>query len=184
MALASDNYEFESERLSSTKVYRDGFTAIACARLESPPKNAIDGKRIEGIIAHTNAPFRFVVEAERIDSKKIVDNLKTKRAMREIAIGKAKSKESDFARSRMLEREIAEIDSEIKSITSGAMPLRLNTYLLTIAASENKLIATERAKAQIKEIAGEFSAILDARFEVMEGKDLISLISHDMVNRI
>lgn len=180
----SDNYEFESERLTATKIYRDGFTAIACARLSGPPKNAIDNKRIEGIIAHTNAPFRFVVEAERMDSKKIVDGLKTKRAMREIAISKVKSKEFDSARAKILEREIAEIDGEIKSITSGAMPLKLNTYLLTVAASENKVIATERAKSQIKEISGEFSAILEARFEVIEGKELISLLAHDMVNRI
>ncbi len=179
-----DGYELEAERSAATKVHRNGFTAIACARLLSAPKHLIESRSIEGIIAHTNAPFRFVVQAERLDSKKIVNNLKTKRAMREIAISKIRSKASELARIKMLEREIAEIDCEINSINSGAMPIKMNTYLLTVAASENKIAAQERAKSQIKEIAGEFSAILEARFEVMEGNELVDLLKHDLVNGI
>jgi hypothetical protein len=116
---------------------------------------------------------------ERLNASRIFDDLKTKRRLKEIELGRAKSKSGNNT-TNVVEREIDLLESEIASIGSGAVPLKTEIYLMSFAEAESKFMAEERALSQVKALAGEFSAVIGANFEVISGADLVSLIRSDM----
>jgi hypothetical protein len=172
------DYEIEAERLTATRSTAKGFSATAAAILKSPPTREISRENIERIIANSNSPFRLVVQAERLDESKIIDNLKTRRRMKEIELSKARAERGDSSRN-VIKREIEVLESEIKAIGAGSAPIETNIYLITSAVSDSKFAAQERAVAQAKELSGEFSAVLGAGFDSVSGTELIRLLCLD-----
>lgn len=173
------DYELEAERFSAVRKIGPNFSAVSAAILRSFPSKEITRDSIERIIASSNSPFKFVVQVERLDTSKITDDLKTKRRMKELELSKTRTKKSGDS-DKVVERELELIESEIRSITSGEVPLKTSIYLISFGSSESRFAAQERALSQIKELSGEFSAVLGAGFEVLNGSELISVIKSDM----
>ena len=172
-----DGFELEADRSTATRRTASGFTATASAVLFGPSDHEIKRENIESIIAHSNAPFKFVIHAERMNTSKIIDKLKTERRIKEIYISKAKN--GDSAKVKALEREAELLEREINAISSGAIPIKVSSYLFTSAFAEGKFAARERARAQIRELSGEFSALLGARFEPVSGNELVRLLKFE-----
>lgn len=175
------DYELEGDRFAAIRKKELHFSAVSAAILKSFPSKEISRENIERIISSSNSPFRFVVQVEKLNANKITDDLKTKRRMKELELSKAKTKKGADS-SKVVEREIELIESEIKSISSGAIPLKTNIYIMSAASSESRFMAQEKAHSQIKELAGEFSAVLGSGFEVLSGADLISTLRLDMMD--
>jgi len=175
------DYELEADRFAATRKKGLHFSAVSAAILKDFPTKEINRENIERIISSSNSPFKFVVQVEKLNTRKITDDLKTKRRLKEIELSKARAKEGTDS-STIVEREIELIESEIKSISSGAVPLKTNIYLMSVGSSESRFAAQEKALAQLKEIAGEFSAVLGAGFEVVTGAELISIIKSDLLD--
>jgi len=175
------DYELEADRFSAIRKKGLHFSAISAAVLREFPSKEISRESMERIISSSNSPFRFVVQVEKLNTGKITDDLKTKRRMKELELSRAKGKKvGDSA--KVVEREIELIESEIKSLGSGAVPLRTSIYLMSVGSSESRFAAQETALSQIREIAGAFSAVLGAGFEVISGADLISIIKSDLLD--
>ncbi len=172
-----DGFELESDRSTVTRHTVSGFTATASAVLLGSSDHEIKRENIESIIAHSNAPFKFVVHAERMNTSKILDKLKTERRIKEIYLSKTKN--GDSARVKVLEREAELLEREINAISSGAIPIKVSSYIMTSASAEGKFVARERARAQIRELSGEFSALLGVRFEPISGSELVRLLKFD-----
>jgi len=173
------NYEFEGDRVAAISKMGESFLAVSAAILKELPTREISKDSIEKIIATSNAPFRLVMQVEKLNTTKISDDLKTRRRLKEIELSKVGPKKGSDT-SKIIEREIELIESEISSINSGSTPLKTNTYLLSFATSESRFVSQERALSQVKAIAGEFSAVIGASFEVLNGADLISVLRSDM----
>lgn len=173
------DYELEAERFSAVRKKGLHFSAVSAAILRNFPSKEINRENIERIISSSNSPFRFVVQVERLNTSRMTDDLKTKRRMKELELSKARAKNGSDS-SKVVEREIELIESEINSISSGAVPLKTNIYLISFGSSESRFAAQEKALSQIREIAGEFSAVLGAGFEVIAGSELISIIKLDL----
>lgn len=174
------DYRLEADRLSGIRMKKGGFHALSAAVLRDLPSKEISKESLERIISGSNAPFKFVLQVERLNTGKISDDLKTRRRLKEMELSKAGSKKG-ADRSKVVEREIELIESEITSINSGASPLRTEIYLMSFADSESKFVAEERALSQVKAIAGEFSAVMGASFEVVAGADLLRLMEADLL---
>ena len=172
-----DGFELESDRSTATRRTVSGFTATAAAVLFGSPDREIKRENIESIIAHSNAPFKFIIHAERMNTSKIIDKLKTERRIKEIYISKTKN--SDSARVKALEREAEILEREINAISSGAIPIKISSYIMTTAFAEGKFAAREHARAQIRELSGEFSALLGVKFEPISGSELVRLLKFD-----
>lgn len=177
-------FELEGEREAAVRRTGRGFTATSAAVLEDAPTREISREGIERVIANSNAPFRLVVQVERLDMTKTLDSLKTRRRMREIELSKARIEERDGApeRGSVIERELELIEGEIREIGSGAMPLKATIYLITTAVAESRFGAVERATSQARELSGEFSAVLGATFGQVSGAALVRLLATDSVN--
>jgi hypothetical protein len=175
------DYELEADRVAAIRKKGSNFTAVSAAVLRDFPSKEINRENIERIISSSNSPFRFVVQVEKLNTNKITDDLKTKRRTKELELSKAKTGKGADP-SRVIEREIELIESEIRSISSGAVALKTSIYLMSAASSESRFAAQERALSQIRELAGEFSAVLGAGFEVLAGADLVSILKSDLMS--
>ena len=51
---------------------------------------------------------------------------------------------------------------------------------MSFAKSESKFVAEEKALSQVNALAGEFSAVLGAGFEIVSGSSLISILRSDI----
>lgn len=173
------NYELAGDRVSAVTKRGSLFCALSAAILNDLPSKGMEREGIERIIASTNAPFRFVLQVEKLNTGKIFDDLRTRRRMKEIELSKTVSRKGTDT-SKIIEREIELIESEIRAIGSGAVPLKAEMYIMSFAESESKFVAEEKALSQVKALAGEFSAVLGAGFEVLSGAQLIKTIRSDL----
>ena len=174
------NQQLSGDRTTATREVEGGFVATATALLMGDSKETVDRERIEGIIARLNFPFKFVLHVEGIDTKKLLDRLQTMRSMREIELARTggDGKGANSARVPMLKREIEQIEQDIRSISSG-VPVRLARYVVTSAKSESRFSAEERARSQVRELAGEFGALLNSGFRVLTGNELLDALEMD-----
>jgi hypothetical protein len=172
-------YQFEAERTSAIRKNGGSFSALCAAILKDLPSKEINRENIERIVSSTNAPFRFVIQVEKLNTGKIFDDLRTRRKMKEIQLSKIESKK-DKNPSKSVERELELIEDEIKAIGSGSIPLKTSIYLMSFAKSESKFVAEEKALSQVNALAGEFSAVLGAGFEIVSGSSLISILRSDI----
>ena len=174
------DYELSGSRNSALRSTTKCFCATAAAALD-PPKTDIERDRIEEVISHTNVPFKFILQLERLDSKRICERLQTKRAMKEIALSKLNGGEStrNAQKIRALKREIEQLEQDIDAISSGSSPVRLAQYILCSAYAENRYLAEEKARLQLRDISGQFGALIGSQPRALEGSELIRLLGPD-----
>ena len=172
--------QLSGDRSTAIRQVKGGFVATAMALLKGDARENVDREKIEGIIAHLNCPFRFVLHAKRLDTGKLLDRLQTSRSMKEIELSKtgAKVTGQNSAKIGLLKREIEQIESDIRSISSSA-PVSLARYIATCARSESRSAAEERAKSQIRMLASEFGALLKSDPQILTGTDLLDCLETD-----
>jgi hypothetical protein len=178
-----DDYELEGDRISAVRKKGEIYSAVSAAVLRDMPSKELDREGIERIIASSNAPFRFVLQVAKLNTGKIFDDLKTRRRMKEIELSRAGARKGDDP-TKVVERELELIEGEIRAINMGAVPLKTSIYLMSFAESESKFASEERALSQVKALAGEFSAVLGAGFEVLNGAELISVMRSDILGEV
>ena len=172
------NQQLSGDRSTATRQVKGGFVATAIALLKGDARETVDREKIEGIIAHLNYPFRFVLHVKRLDTDKLLDKLQTQRGIKEIELAKASGAGSNSARIGQLKREIEQIEGDIRSI-SASTPVSLSRYIATSAKSESRFAAEERAKSQIRALAGEFGALLNSDAQILSGTDLLDCLETD-----
>ena len=133
---------------------------------------------MENIISHLNFPFKFVLNVEGMDLRKVLDPLETRRSIKEIELGRLPERSKEERRSRLM-REIEQIESDIRAIKSSNVPVRVLHYLMTSSSGQSRVLASERAKSQIRSVSAEFDAILNSRSTPICGDELARLIKID-----
>lgn len=164
------------DRRAAIREINGRFCATAAAVLRGRPDSPISNSGIEGIVSNSNCAFRLVLGVERIDMKRLVEGLETNRIKCEIAMGRLEASGSQRHRIDALKRRIAMISDELEAITTGGAPLKLSNYIVTSAMSETKAGAQERARSQIRELAGEFGAATGCSAAILEGNELLELV--------
>jgi hypothetical protein len=173
-----DGYEIGGSRETAVRLFEGHYIATAASSLSIGKIVTVDQKAIENIIAHLDFPFRFVLQAERVDVGKLVDSLKTKRGMREIELSRT-SGDKDSRKATAIRREIEQIESDIREIGSSGIPIRAAHYLLTSGSDENRSAAETKALSQISSLSAEFDAALCSRSRILSGGELVSLLKAD-----
>lgn len=174
-----DGYELSGDRSAAIRRIEGNFSATAAALLLSGSEEAVDRNKVESIISNSHHAFKFVMQVERLDINKLLDRLQTKRGMREIELGRLDGSKGNAAKASFIKRQIEQIDHEIERISTGGAPLKVSQYIMTSALSENKFNAQERAKSQLRELAGEFGALMGAKSEQLIGNDLLEVLRFD-----
>lgn len=173
-------FELSGDRISAIRRASGKISATTAVVLHVGGKAEVDKKKIENVISHISYPFKFMMQAERLDLEKLLDKLQTRRKMREIALSRVDhSSAKNLPLINSIKREIEVLEHDIESISSGDVPLKVSYYIMTTGVSDSVFSAEESAKAQIRELASQFDAILASKSEQVRGSDLIGLLELD-----
>jgi len=174
------DYELSGTRGAAVRAQGGNFYATAVAALE-PSRSDVERSRIEEIISRSNIPFKFVLQLEKLNPKRISEKLQTKRNMKEIALSRISGGNSirNTQKINALKREIEQLEQDIRSISTGSSPVRLAQYIMCSTSAESRYLAEERARAQAREIAGQFGALIGSQSRILEGRELLDLLSLD-----
>ncbi len=174
-----DGYELSGAREVAIRKVNGAFSATAAALLTTSAKQSMDLERLESTVRQTRAPFKFVLQVERLSAKKILDVMQTKMSMKRLEISKLDtSSKKNIARLDALKREVVELEKEVAAVSASA-PMRLRQYIMTSALSENKFTAAEHAISQIKELSSRFGTFLGAEPVILSGSELVAVLELD-----
>lgn len=181
MVHKAGKYELMGDRESAVRLAEGRYIATSAALLDPSPKGKITRDDLEGIISRLNVPFRFSVHVEKLDLAGLLDELKTRRTMKELAISRMGASASSNARAKAdsLRREIEQISSDIDAVSSGGTPLALAYYLATSAASSSRAYAESEARRNLLSVAGAFDSVTGSRSNLLSGEKLASLLNYD-----
>jgi hypothetical protein len=116
-----------------------------------------------------------------LDTKSILESIETKKYAKEIELSRlsSSSRNKDTLRSVRLRNTINALSEDIDNIKKGKKPVYLAYYLVAVGSSENKFFAEELAINRLKTIANEFSFAFKAKFNILEGDQLIEILKMD-----
>lgn len=160
------------------------YNAVSLGYFKFDGSDEFDRDKIESIIRSNPVPFRFVINIEKVNQKKILGDLRTKKHIKEIELANL-SREKDFAKSSIIRRKIDVISQDIADISSGTS-FKLVYYLIAYGSSENKFRAETMARENLEKISASFSSAFKCTMENLHGSDLVSflkfesMISHDL----
>lgn len=175
-----NGYELSRDRQSAVFKAGGRVTATAVASLGPAGNDELDRKKIESIIANTDYPFRFCMRAERLNLKKALDRLKTRKSSVEIELSRIDQKSGRHTqRQNRLKRELEQLERDISSISGGEAPLKLCFYITTSASSDSIYDAEERAKSHARDLSSKFDALLGSKSEVLSGEELLAALKID-----
>ncbi len=175
-----NGYELSNNRYVAIRKINKFFSATSIALIKINETD-IDKIKLENIIANINIPFKIVIQIEKVNLEKLLDNLKTKLYSKQIIISKLEnSSNKKFGiKIEQAKKYISGIEQDIKNIELGLTPLKLCYYIMTSALSENKFIAEEESKQHIKTITNQFNAIFSSYSEIVYGNELLRLLELD-----
>jgi hypothetical protein len=173
------DYELHGDRAAAMRRTGGKFTATAAAILETNPKTGLDKGKIENLIANSHIPFKFVLQVEAINMEKLVDKLETRRNMKEIELSRTNGSKSNTLKVNALKRDIESINQEIVLVSTGGKPLKISQYVMTSSISDSSFSAQEHSKSQIRELSGQFSAMLGVKSTILSGDDLVNALRFD-----
>ncbi len=176
-----NGFELSGSRTAAIAQTGTGYTATAGARLESLGNTDMDRQKVEKLIANINAPFKMVLQVERLNAVKMLEGLQTKKGIKEIELSRLLNPKTGrgLLTANRLKAEISFLEQEIRSIANGGMPLKLSYYLMTSARAGERHAARQAAELQLKALVPEFDATFGTRSAILSGNDLIELMRLD-----
>ena len=175
-----NGYELSMDRFNAIRKIGNKFSATSAAIIKLSEKN-VEKAKLENIIANLNLPFKIIIQIEKINVEKIIDNLKTKLYLKRIAVSKLENDTSKNMNTKIeqLKKQIEAIEQDIHNINSGAIPLNLAYYVMCSSMAENRFFAEEQSKHNIKNITNQFNAIFSSDANILSGSDLLKLLEFD-----
>ncbi|MGC8648749.1 MAG: hypothetical protein ACP5UN_00820 [Candidatus Micrarchaeia archaeon] len=175
-----NGYELSGSR--NVAVFRNNGSigAIAAALINTENIDELDKAKIEHLIGGTHYPFKLVLYVENLDIKKIIDKLQTRKSIKEIELTRIDIKDNkNIIKANKIKKEIENIESDIRNISDGEVPIKISYYVMTTAIADTLLEASERANTQIKEITAKIDAFLSSHSTILTGNDLINVLKLD-----
>lgn len=174
------DFELGSERKSAL-IKRNGTYYASAACMLEKLEDEVEKEKFEDIILHSDFPFKFSICVKNLNTKSILESIETKKYSKEIELSKlsSSSRNKDTLNSIRLRNSINALSEDIDSIKKGKKPVYLAYYLVAIGSSENKFFAEELAINRLKTIANEFSSAFKAKFNILEGDQLVELLKLD-----
>ncbi len=170
------NYEITGDR--STAMFYTGsrYGSISVAKVQNISGDGIDTPKFENLIEKTNLPFKIVTHIEKIKTKNIIENIETKKYMKEIALSKMSNKPKDKLKTEKLRNEISYLDHEISELHSGGVPLTVSYYIMCAAISSDKYTAEKYSISNLNQIIIEFDSSFGTKSKLLSGDELVDTL--------
>lgn len=167
----SGNYKL-SQNLNSISRNENGlFKSMSIALLWPRQSSPIKGDPVRDLLDSLTEHFAFSIELLEVDKTKILENLKTKLRMKEIALSRIDDSSHDKANA--LRRQIDLINGDISNLASAGKSFQFAIKLMSICISESQAEAESSSSKNIEIIANKFSAALGIDHEILSGERLL-----------
>ncbi len=179
-----NGYELDLDSSITVSSFNGIYNAISLGYFKFEDSAEFDRDKIESIIKSNSVPFRFVINIERVNQNRILNDLKTKKHIKEIELANL-SGNKDLAKASIIRHKIDVISQDIEDISAGTS-FKLVYYLIAYGSSENKFRAETVARENLEKIAASFSSAFKCTVENLNGSELInflkfeSMISNDL----
>ncbi|MDE1855977.1 MAG: hypothetical protein KGH49_01945 [Candidatus Micrarchaeota archaeon] len=153
----------------------DGAYSAVCVAFLSPNARVQHGEeKFEEILAKCRFPFEFSISVVERDTKKIFEDLQTKRRIKEIEISRTSlSKQDTLSR---LKRELAIIEADLSSLASGRKPTEVTLKLKSAAMGASESQAANASFSQLEQLCSIFSAVYGLSWNIATGEELLASI--------
>ena len=171
LVIVSGNYSIGRNLASISRKEGDSYRSISIALLKPRPASEINGKPLRELLDSLSEHFEFSVELAEADKSKILENLRTRARMKEIALSRLAEKSHDKA--ALLRRQIDLINGDISSLANAGKSFGFVIRLKSICASQDQAEAESSSARGIEMLAGKFSATLGVDYEILRGEELL-----------
>lgn len=175
-------YELSGEREVAIRRAGNKYIATACVVVRMKDgAGQLERSDVEGLISRLAFPFKFTLAVERVNIKKMLDALQTRRSLKEIELTRIEdaNKGRGLARSIRAKRELEILDHDIKSISTGSTPLKVTYYARISAENEKRFAAEEEAISRAKALAAALDGIMSSSSTIAKGRVLESMLLFD-----
>ncbi|MCL4404852.1 hypothetical protein M1583_02595 [Candidatus Marsarchaeota archaeon] len=153
----------------------NGYYAIAKTRLSDTSNKKLDKEGLESIISNSNSPFNFIISVERVNTKRFMEKLLTKKHMVEISLSRLdRSSAKASAIESRLRAELSYLKDEISDFLAGGTPVKVQYYISVSEYGENAHEAQNSAKMAIKHISNLFDSVLGTSSSQVKGAELLA----------
>lgn len=165
-------YKLASNMQSLVRKVENGYIGVSIAVLKPTSTIETGSVAFENLLNKVKIPFEFCISLRKVDQKKILDSLETKRRMKELELSQAGS---DYKNINMIKRQISTLESEIELISHGDEPIEARIRLRCIAHAETESEASRISLRQVEHVAGIVAASFKLEYTVANGEDLFDL---------
>ncbi len=165
-------YKLAGNMQSIVRKVDGGYVGMSIAVLR--PTNAIESGSVvfEDLLNKVKIPFEFCISLRKLDRRKILEGLETKRRMKELELSQAGS---DYKNSNMLKRQIGALESEIGLVSHGNEPIEAVIKLRSVAQAETEGEASRMSLRQVEHVASMVASSFKLEYTIAEGEDLFDL---------
>ncbi|MGC8710009.1 MAG: hypothetical protein ACP5RF_00105 [Candidatus Micrarchaeia archaeon] len=170
----SNGYALSESMLSAFRKSGNEYLSISVAvLLVSNPTSSTHGD-FESLLESIRVPFEFSIGLKEISKKNIIENLETRRRMKEIELSNIGK--SDYKSASKLKREIALVENEIKSISSGNRPLSVFFKVKATSRSYSLSHAVGESERNAEHVASIFASTFNVNYSMLKGEELLDSI--------
>ena len=171
VVVVSGSYSLNRNQVSVVRRIGGSYesASIAILYIDHTPKSEAD--LFEALLDKIDTPFEFSMCLEPFDKKKVVDGLRTRRSMKEIAFSNLGK--TEYAKSNRLKRELAFIDEEIAQLNNGSKPLMALFKLKCSAIADTEGEAARESASRIERTTQAFASTFDASYTILKSGDLL-----------
>ena len=170
--VTAGSYRISQNLASISRPEGDKFRAVSIAMLIPRHGSMINGRPLRELMDSISERFEFSIELAEADKTKILEYLRTKMHMKEIALSRLKDHASD--KSAALRRQIDLINGDISSLASSGSSFRFAILVKSIAVSQSRAEAESLSARRIETLAGKFSAALGVDHEILRSDRLLA----------
>jgi hypothetical protein len=169
--IVSGNYAIARSLGSISRKDGDGFTSISMALLKPRQGTAFKSTALKDLLDGISEHFEFSLELEEADKSRMIENLRTKMRMKEIALSRIGERHRDKA--NLLRRQIDLLNDDISGLASSGKSFQFAIKLKSICSSPDRDEAESASYKHIGILANKFSAALGVDHEVLTGETLL-----------
>ncbi len=171
IVMLSGNYRISTNLVSISRKEGELFRAISIALLKPRAGSEVKSHSLKDLLDSLNERFEFSVELSEADKTKILDNLRAKLRMKEIALSRIGEKSYDKA--SFLKRQIDLINGDISSLASSGKSFQFVIRIKSISTSDDQNDAEAYSAKNIEILANKFSASLGLDYDILRGEALL-----------
>ena len=171
------DYEIMGDRNTAIFYIGNKYGSISVAKVYNISGDGIDTIKFEKLIEKVNIPFKIITHIEKIKTKNIIEDIETRKYMKEIAFSKISGKSSkDKLRIEKLKNEITYLEHEIAELYSGGTPLKISYYIICAALSSDRYTAEKYSISSLNQITIEFDSSFGTKSKLLSGNELVNTL--------